>query len=84
MGEMWRMNYAQVAGFDEAIIAKDREIDSLRSRVAELKASMGGGPVLSTSMVPMVPAVLPPVLSTRAPAPSITPVCLLAEVRLLR
>ena len=25
-------------------------------------------------MVPMVPAVLPPVLSSRAPAPSITPV----------
>ena len=42
MGEMWRMNCAQVAGFDEAIIAKDMEIDSLRSRVAELEASMGG------------------------------------------
>ena len=41
VGEMWRMNCAQVGGFDEAIIAKDREIDSLRSRVGKLVASMG-------------------------------------------
>ena len=61
---MWRMNCAQVAGFDEAIIVKDMEIDLLRSRVAELEASMGGGTVLPTSMVP---AVLSPVLSTRGP-----------------
>ena len=74
VGEMWRMKCAQVVGFDEAIITKEKEINSMRSRVAELEASMGGGPVVSASMVPIVPVVLPPVLSTRAPAPSSTPV----------
>ena len=70
VGEMWRMNCSQVAGFDEAIITKEKEIDSLRSRVPEFEASMGGGPVLSASMFPMVPAVLPPVLPALAHAQS--------------
>ena len=60
LGEMWRMNCAQVACFDEAIITKEKEIDSLTSRVAELEAWMD--------------AVLLPVLSTWAPASSSTPV----------
>ena len=32
VGEMWRMNCAQVAGFNEAITVKDTEIELLRAR----------------------------------------------------
>lgn len=39
VGEMWRMNCAQVTGLDEAITEKDMEIVQLKARVSELEAS---------------------------------------------
>ena len=39
MRELWRMNCAQVAGFDEAIADKDNEIELLRVRVAKLEGA---------------------------------------------
>lgn len=35
--EMWRMNCAQVVGFDDAITAIDDEITSLKAKIAELE-----------------------------------------------
>ena len=40
VNEMWKLNCAQVAGFDEAIVAKDAEIERLAARVAELEAKL--------------------------------------------
>ena len=37
--EVWRMSCEQVSAFDEAVSAKDAEIDSLKARIAELEAS---------------------------------------------
>ena len=37
---MWKLNCAQVAGFDEAIVAKDAEIEQGTARVTELKAKL--------------------------------------------
>ena len=42
----------QVAGFDQAIAAKDSEIDSLRARVAELEAAAGSVPA-ATAPTPL-------------------------------
>ena len=39
VNEMWQLNCMQLSGFDEAIIAKDVEIDRLRAKIAELEAS---------------------------------------------
>ena len=64
VGEMWRMNCAQVAGFDKAITAKNRELDLLRSIIAELEVSAGRAP----ATVPIVPD---PDSSTREPASSL-------------
>ena len=52
VGEMWRMNCAQVYAFDEAITAKDSEIITLRAKVAELQAPPGSPPMDSTATVP--------------------------------
>ena len=40
VNEMWKLNCAQVAGFDEAIVAKDAEIERWATRVAELEAKL--------------------------------------------
>ena len=40
VNEMWKLNCAQVAGFDEAIVAKDAEIEWWTARVAELEAKL--------------------------------------------
>ena len=37
VNEMWRMNCAQLSGFDEAITAKDAEISRLQAKIAELE-----------------------------------------------
>ena len=37
--EVWRMSCEQVTLFDEAVTAKDAEIDSLRVRITELEAA---------------------------------------------
>ena len=50
--ELWRGNCEQVAGFDQAIAAKDSEIDSLRARVAELEAAAGSVPA-ATAPTPL-------------------------------
>ena len=39
VNEIWRMNCAQLSGFDEAITAKDPEISRLQAKIAELGAS---------------------------------------------
>ena len=59
--ELWRGNCDQVAGFDQAIAAKDSEIDSLRARVAELEAAAGSVPA-ATAPTPLrvPPAHSPP------------------------
>ena len=78
------MNCAQVAGFDEAITAKDCEIESLKAKVAELEASLGRphtGPVLSHAAVPvshssvpvasdLVELTSPPARTARTSAPT--------------
>ena len=62
MSEMWRMNCAQVAGFDEAMMTKEHEIESLKAKIAELEASIGGRS-MSPTVVPaaVVPAAVSPV-----------------------
>ena len=59
--ELWRGNCEQVAGFDQAIAAKDSEIDSLRAIVAELEAAAGSVPA-ATAPTPLrvPPAHSPP------------------------
>ena len=61
MRELWRMNCAQVANFDEIITAKDSEVDRLKARVSELEASLGCAPA-----GPATPAVRPPMLEAGA------------------
>ena len=39
VSEGWRTSCEQVSGFDEAVTAKDAEIDRLKARIAELEAS---------------------------------------------
>lgn len=65
VGEMWKMNCAQVAGFDEAITAKDNEIECLKARISELEASLGRRP--------LGPALVP---TTVSPVQSIEPTAL--------
>ena len=62
VSEMWRMNCAQVAGFDEAMTAKEHEIESLKAKIAELEASTSGLS-MSPTVVPaaVVPAAASPV-----------------------
>ena len=55
VNEMWRMNCAQVSGFDEAIIAKDKEIEMLKSKVTESRAPLGRLPMHSTAVTPHPP-----------------------------
>ena len=47
VGEMWQMNCAQVAGFNEAMTARDGEIETLKARISELETPVigrSGGP----------------------------------------
>ena len=60
VSEMWRMSCAQVAGFDEAITAKDTEIESLRGRISELEASVGRRPMGPALVPAAAPTVHPP------------------------
>ena len=46
--EVWRMSCEQVTIFDEAVTAKDSEIDSLRVRITELEASRSSPVALPT------------------------------------
>jgi len=72
VGEMWRMNCAQVYAFDEAITAKDSEIETLRAKVDELQAPPGSPPMDSTATVPeRRPFIHPPMPGTHT---DITPV----------
>lgn len=52
VSDMWKMNCAQVVGFDEAIIAKDIEIGQLKAKVSELEAS--SSTALGTTIVPVM------------------------------
>ena len=60
VSEMWRMSCAQVVGFDEAITAKDTEIELLRARISELEASVGRRPMGPALVPASVPTVHPP------------------------
>ena len=53
MSEMWRMNCAQVAGFDEAITAKDSEIARLKARISELEARRPTSPAFLPASSPV-------------------------------
>jgi cell division protein FtsB len=66
VSEMWRMNCAQVVGFDEAMTAKDSEIESLKARISELEASTGRRPMGPASVPTTVPTTVP---MTRPPEP---------------
>ena len=48
VNEIWRVNCAQVTGFNVAITAKDCEMELLRARIAELEASRGERHVVPT------------------------------------
>ena len=60
VSEMWRMSCAQVAGFDEAITAKDTEIELQRARISELEASVGRRPMGPALVPAAAPTVHPP------------------------
>ena len=60
VGEMWKMNCAQVIGFDEAITTKDSEIEALKAKVAELQTSLGSRPMGSTSVPARASSARPP------------------------
>ena len=50
--EMWKMNCAQVAGFDKALSSKEAEIDALKERISQLEGMIDPGvipPVVSSS-----------------------------------
>ena len=50
--EMWKMNCAQVAGFDEALSSKEAEIDALKERISQLEGMIDPGvipPIVSPS-----------------------------------
>ena len=53
MSEMWRMNCAQVTGFDEAITAKDSEIVRLKARISELEARRPTSPAFLPASSPV-------------------------------
>ena len=57
MGEMWRMNCAQVAGFDEAMTARDGEIETLKARISELETSVIGRSAGPSAVHPAVSVV---------------------------
>ena len=66
--EIWRINCAQVAAFDETITAKDTDIERLTARVAELEARLpeaSGAEPARVSTHPSLSPHTPPV-----PAPS--------------
>ena len=65
VSEMWKLNCAQVASFDEAVVAKDAEIEQLKLKISGLEArTVGGAPVSLT-----VPVTRPPI---SVPRPSLT------------
>lgn len=52
--EMWRMNCAQLAGFDEALSSKEAEIEVLKERVTQLELLVDPGTVPTTVTSPVV------------------------------
>ena len=38
---MWRLNFAQIAGFDDILTAKEKEVTDLKARIRELETSRG-------------------------------------------
>lgn len=55
--EMWKMNCAQLAGFDEALSSKEAEIETLKERVSQLEAVVDPGvilPIVSSSLATTV------------------------------
>ena len=65
MSEMWRMNCARVTGFDEAVTAKDIEIETLKAKVSESEASIGSRPMDSTIMPETLPLTRPVASNTQ-------------------
>ena len=59
VGEMWRMNCAQVAGFDEAMTARDGEIETLKARISELETPVTGRSAGPSAVHPAVSVVCP-------------------------
>ena len=53
VGEMWKMNCAQVTGFDETFTAKDSEIARLKARISELERARPTSPVLVPTPTPV-------------------------------
>ena len=54
---MWKMNCAQLAGFDEAPSSKEAEIEALKERVSELEAMVDPSailPIVSSSLTTTV------------------------------
>ena len=54
---MWKLNCAQVASFDEAVVAKDAEIEQLKLKISGLEACSGGGAPAALT----VPVTRPPI-----------------------
>ena len=49
---MWKMNCAQLAGFDEALSSKETEISVLKERISQLEGMVDAGmipPIVSSS-----------------------------------
>ena len=57
VSEMWKLNCAQVASFDEAVVAKDAEMEQLKLKISGLKACSGGGAPAALT----VPVTRPPI-----------------------
>ena len=66
--EIWRINCAQVAAFDETITAKDTDIERLTVRVAELEARLPRASDVEPARVSTHPSLLPH--TPPVPAPS--------------
>ena len=52
VSEMWKMNCAQLAGFDEALPSKEAEISALKERISLLEGMVDTGmisPIVSSS-----------------------------------
>ena len=53
---MWKMNCAQLAGFNEALTSKKAEIEALKERISQLEGMVhpGSSPPVSSSPVTTV------------------------------
>lgn len=69
VNEVWRMSCEQVSAFDEAVTAKDAEIEDLKAKVALLEASRSDTIASPTQ----IPALESPRVATHGPSMSMSP-----------